>query len=69
MQELITIWKRATPVITLRMSNNDGGYYFMNLQTGKCIYGYQWKEIPVDECFIERVEFLAKDEGQPIMHK
>ena len=33
---------RATPAIVLRMSNNDGGYFFMSLHTGKRIHGYQW---------------------------
>ena len=59
---------RATPAIALRMSNNDGGYYFMSLHTGKRIHGYHWKELPVDEYVIERVESLAKNEDQPIMH-
>ena len=59
---------RATPAITLRMSNNDGGYSFISLHTGKRIHGYYWKEIPVDKYVIERVESLAKTEDQPIMH-
>ena len=60
---------RATPAIALRMSNNDGGYYFMSLHTGKRIHGYQWDELPVDKYVIERVEAIAESEEQPIMSK
>ena len=58
---------RSTPAIDLRMSNNDGGYYFISLHTGKHIHDYRWKELPVDKYVIERVESLAKNEAQPIM--
>ena len=51
----------AVPVIVLRMSNNFDGYYFMSLYTDKCIHGYHWKEPPVDEYVINRVESLSKN--------
>ena len=60
--------KRATPVIALRMSNNTGVYYFMDLHTGKHIYSYQWEELLIDEYVIEWVEYLTEDKNQPVMH-
>ena len=59
---------RAIPAIALRKSNNDGGHYFMNKHTGRHIHGYHWTELPIDEYVISRVEKLAEDEKQPIMH-
>ena len=58
---------RAVPAIALRRSNSASGHYFMSLYTGKRIHGYKWKEIPVDEYVIERVETLAEEEKQPLM--
>ena len=60
---------RAVPGIALRASNSAGGHYFMSLYSGKRIHGYKWEELPVDEYVIERVESLADQEKQPIMHK
>ena len=60
---------RAVPGIALRASNTSGGHYFMSLYSGKRIHGYKWDELPVDEYVIERVESLAEQEKQPLMHK
>ena len=60
---------RAVPAIALRMSNNAGGHYFMSLHTGKRIHGFQWDELPIDEYVIERVEALAEEQNQPLMHR
>jgi hypothetical protein len=59
---------RAVPAVALRRSNNAGGHYFMSLYSGKRIHGYKWKELPIDEYVIARVEELAKDQNQPLMH-
>ena len=60
---------RAAPAIALRRSNNAGEHYFMSLRTGKRIHGYRWQELPLDEHMIERVEAMAEQEEQPIMHR
>ena len=60
---------RAVPAIALRMSNNAGGHYFMSLHTGKRIHGFQWDELPIDDHVIERVEALAEEQNQPLMHR
>ena len=59
---------RAVPAIALRRSNNAGGHYFMSLYSGKRIHGYRWKELPIDDYVISRVEELAEAEKQPLMH-
>ena len=50
------------------MSNNAGGYYFMSLYTRKLIHSYKWDELPINEYVMERVEYLAKDKDQPVIH-
>ena len=59
---------RGEPGIALRKSNNAGGHYFMSLYSGRRIHGYSWDELPVDDYVIERVENLAEEQEQPIMH-
>ena len=53
---------RSVPVIALNSSNEHGGHYFMSLYSGKRIHSYEWKEIPIDEEVIQRVEELAMEE-------
>ena len=60
--------KRSISAIALRKSNNNSGYYFMNLHKGRCIHGYHWTELPIDDYVIFRVEKFAEDEKQPSMH-
>ena len=62
-----TMNSRAVPAVALKRSNSAGGHYFMSLYTGKRIHGYKWKELPIDEYVIDRVETLAEEEKQPIM--
>ena len=59
--------RRSVPCIALRPSNNWGGYNFMSIQTGKKLHGYHWKELPMDDWVISRVESLARKEGQPLL--
>ena len=59
---------RAVPGVALRRSNNAGGHYFMSLYSGKRIHGYKWKELPIDDYVVSRVEELAEAEKQPIIH-
>ena len=60
---------RAVPAIALKMSNSAGRHYFMSLHSGKRIHGFQWDELPIDEHVIERVEALAEEQDQPLMHR
>ena len=59
---------RAVLGIALRRSNSAGGHYFMSLHSGKRIHGYNWDELPLDEYVTERVESLAAEQEQPLMH-
>ena len=34
---------RCVPEIALKASNDSGGYYFMNIFTGKRMHSYNWK--------------------------
>ena len=64
-----TMSSRSVPEIALEESNENGGHYFMNLYTGRRIHSHEWKELPIDDCVIERVKELAKNEqkkGRPI---
>jgi hypothetical protein len=58
---------RSIPAIVLRASNQHGRHYFMSLYSGKRIHSYEWKELPVDDDVIERVEELAENEETPLM--
>ncbi len=62
-----TMRPRSVAAIALRPSNDRGGYYFQSLRTGKRIHAYQWKELPIPDYVIERVEEMAKKEKQPKM--
>ena len=39
----------------------------MSLFTGKRIHSYHWKELAISKEIIERVEYLAEQEGQPLL--
>ena len=53
---------RAARAITLRPSNNQGGYYFMSLKTGKRIHGFQWTKLAITQEVIDRVHELAEQQ-------
>ena len=38
---------RYVPEISLKVSNDSGGYYFMNIFTRKQTHSYNWKEFPI----------------------
>jgi hypothetical protein len=58
---------RSVPAIVLNPSNEHGGHYFMSLYSGKLLHSYEWKEFPIDEDVINRVEELASREDAPTM--
>ena len=60
---------RSIPAIALNASNEHGGHYFMSLYSGKRIHGYEWRELPIDEEVITRVEELAEEEEAPEMKR
>ena len=62
-----TMKSRSVGAIALRPSNGRGGYYFQSLKTGKRIHSNQWKELPIPDHVVDRVEEMADDEGQPLM--
>jgi len=41
----------------------------MSLESGRKLHGYKWKELPMDDWVITRVEEIAKKEGQPKLVK
>ena len=60
---------RSIPAIALNAFNEHGGHYFMSLYSGKRIHSYEWKELPIDEEVIARVEELAEEEEAPEMKR
>ena len=46
--------------VGLNPSNKKGGYYFMSIRTGRKLHGFVWKELPITEEVITRVEDLGK---------
>ena len=60
---------RSIPAIALNASNEHGGHYFMSLYSGKRIHSYEWRELPIDEEVITRVEELAEEEEAPEMKR
>ena len=59
---------RSIPGIALSEANEKGGAYFMSLYTGRKIHAFGWKELPIHEDVINRVEQLAEEENQPTMN-
>ena len=53
---------RSTRGIALRPSNSQGGYYFMSLETGKKIHGFQWTELAITDEVVDRVHVLAEEQ-------
>ena len=57
--------EHRTSAICLRPSNSQGGYYFMNIETGRKIHGFKFTELSMPEHVIDRVHALAEAEGAP----
>ena len=62
-----TTKSRCVPAIALKASNYSGGYYFMNIFTGKKMNSYNWKEFTITEEIMGQVEKLDGYKGRPIM--
>ena len=61
------IKNRSIPGISLEPSNDGGGYQFMSLYTGQRINNFEYKELPITDELIERVEELVELEKQPVL--
>ena len=59
--------RRSVPAIALQESNDNSGYYFMSLFTGRELHSNNWDELPIDEEVIAKVEQMAKDQDQPFL--
>ena len=55
--------ERRVSAICLRPSNNQGGYYFMSLESGRKIHGFKFTELAMPQHVIDRVHELAQNEG------
>ena len=60
---------RATPDISLYESNEEGGHYFMSLNSGKRIHSRKWAELPISEHAEARVYEIGANDKQPILLK
>ena len=59
---------RTIGAITLGPTGNlQGGYKFLNLQTGKKITRRNWTHLPMPIEVIERVNQLGKEQNQPTL--
>ena len=59
--------KGAYQKFALKASNEEGGYFFMSLYSGKRLHSYIGEELPIDEDKIDRVEKLARKGKQPVL--
>ena len=57
--------KHSVGAIALKLSNNQGSYFFKSWDTGRRIHSYQWTEFPVTTQVIERVHNMARKQKQP----
>lgn len=60
---------RGVDAISLSEVGLSGGQYFMSLETGAKIHGYEWENLPISDTVIERVHELATIEKQPKIKK
>ena len=60
---------RSVSGIALLPLNNNGGYTFMSLMTGKRIHSYIWKALSMTRDVIQMVDCLGKKENQSIINK
>ena len=60
----------TTGTIALYPTDNQGkSWHFMSLDIGKRIHRYQWTKIPLSTGAIQRVNEIAKKEGQSIVRE
>ena len=51
---------RSVGCIALHSLNEEGGYHFLSLKTGKVVKSDQWKELPITDDVKHQVEHVAK---------
>ena len=59
--------ERRVSAICLHPSNNQGGYYFMSIETRKRIHGYNFTQLAMTEHIIDRVHSLTDNENAPAL--
>ena len=60
-----TMKERTTSAIALYPANNQqGGYYFMNIATGKLLSRYQWTEVPMPDSVINQINQRGRKDKQ-----
>ena len=59
--------ERKLSCIALRPCNRQGGYYFLNLETGRKIHGYDWDELAISDRIIDMVHALADKDNVPAL--
>ena len=64
-----TLKQRGVLAIALNEPNDQGGYYFMSLDTGHKIHSYEWKELPIPDENIITVEEIAEQQNDPLLTK
>ena len=52
--------KRSVPEVVLKASNEEGGYFFMSIYSGKRLNSYIGEDLPIDQDVIDRVDQLAR---------
>ena len=57
--------ERRISAICLQPPNSQGGYFFMNIHTGKMIHKYRFTELSTPQHVIDKVHDLAVEEGAP----
>ena len=60
---------RTIAAISLHPANQNGGYYFMNLDNGAVFRGNQWTEMPMTHDVIDAVHRLADNQNMPSIRK
>ena len=51
--------QRTVGEISIRSENEQGGYYFMSIDTDRKIHSYIWTELPINEQATQRVYDLT----------
>ena len=59
--------QRTLSCIALRPCNKQGGYYFLNLESGRKVHGYEWNELAISDRVIDMVHTLADKDNAPAL--
>ena len=63
-----TMAQRTTGAIALNSTGNTkGGYFFLNLETGKRVPRHQWTVLPMPNSVMQQVHFLGLRDNMPLL--